>query len=248
MVDPQAYAASQATGQNMGWYNSCQRFVRTALGFSGGVPGGGSARDEYQWTLNQGNIRQGTPPANVPVYFNTKGNAGHVALSAGEGYAWTTDLAGTGTVSLQKISDIAKWAGPVMGWGTSEGNTALDGASATDTTAADTTAADSVSFWNKLPKDVQKEFEGMGAGAATVLGFFGLKKGGAKAVSGVASAAEGAATKAAIGVGIIAAVKGVFGDDLKGFAFRVLAAIGGALLILMALYKLSGVSAAPVPV
>lgn len=220
--DPQQYAAMQAANPSNGWLNRCQQFVRTALGFSAGVPGGGSAREEYNYTKAAGNIvTTGTAPANVPVYFDTKGSSGHVALSAGGGYAWTTDMAGPGTVSLQKISDIAGWAGPYLGYGESEGNTQL-----TETGGLSDKA-----------KAALKVLTGQG--------LIGYATGeGEKQLNGVTAGAAGAAASATADA-VVSGFKSIFTAELVK---RALAAIAGILLILMTVYRLSGMTAVPIPV
>ena len=224
-MDPQTYAAGQAADPSENWFDRCQKFVRTALGFQGGVAGGGSAREEYQYTLARGDIRKdASPPPNVPVYFDTKGSAGHVALSAGGGYAWTTDMGGRGTVSLQKISgpnSISSWAGPYLGYGLSEGGNTLDAAE---------------SGGNPLTDGAKKAL-----GIAEDLTPGVLVD---KATNGAVKGALGS-VGSDLANGIWAGVKAIFTAD---FMKRVLAALAGALLILMTVYRLSGMTAVPVPV
>lgn len=239
-IDPQVYAMEQAQHPTTDWAHQCQKFVRTALGFAAGVPGGGSANSEYEYTKLKGNIRTDTaPPPNVPVYFGGLGPEGHVALSAGGGNVWSTDINGPGTVSLVSIDDVKReWGATYLGYGLSEGDTRL----AASTGASPGTADDGGNaLWNKLPKDLKNELTGMGVGAATVLTFFGLKKKG-----GAASSLTGTAAKAAGGAATIVAAKELLWDN--GFIKRAGAAVAGALLILFVLWKLSGATAVPIPV
>lgn len=237
-MDPQTYAAGQAADPSENWYDRCQKFVRTALGFQNGVAGGGSAREEYNYTKQRGDIRtDATPPPNVPVYFDTRGSAGHVALSAGGGYAWTTDEDGPGTVSLHKISDIAKWAGPYMGYGLSEGGNTLDAAESGGnplTDAGKKALNAGATFLDPL---------GLVPGHSSIHSIPGVPNVGGYIDNKVGDAASSAAS--AVGSGILAGLKAVFTAD---FMKRLLAAVAGALLILMTVYRLSGMTAVPVPV
>jgi hypothetical protein len=126
-VDPQAYALAQSENPTDNWYRKCQTFVRTALGYNQGVPHGGSAREMFNYSNLVGAIHTDrNPPPNVPVYFNTKGSDGHVALSDGAGNVWTTDYPNAGGIGLVSIDDLEKkWNAPYMGWGSIEGTDPL---------------------------------------------------------------------------------------------------------------------------
>lgn len=122
-VDPQAYALAQSEHPTDNWYRKCQTFVRQALGYNQGVPHGGTAREMYNYSSLVGAIHKDrNPPPNVPVYFNTKGSDGHVALSDGAGNVWTTDYPNAGGIGLVPIDDLEKkWNAPYLGWGSIEG-------------------------------------------------------------------------------------------------------------------------------
>lgn len=106
--DPQAYAADQAaTGAN--WLRKCMSFVANAL--TGTNSGYKDANAGYAALSDQTKFSTSTaPPANTPVFW-TGGKNGHVALSAGGGYAWTNDMGGKGRITKEYIPDIDKWLG-----------------------------------------------------------------------------------------------------------------------------------------
>lgn len=120
--DVVAWAKAQANNPTSNWYRRCQSFVRQAIGSSGGALTATDAftQDKYK---HAGDMN---PPAGAAVYWG--GGAGHAAISAGNGYVYTTDMAGKGTVSLQKLSDVDNWLGGkhnYLGWteGTNEVHT-----------------------------------------------------------------------------------------------------------------------------
>lgn len=57
------------------------------------------------------------PPPGVPVFWRV-GRWGHVALSAGGGYVWSTDILRKGKVDKVRISYLSrKWGADYLGWG-----------------------------------------------------------------------------------------------------------------------------------
>ena len=109
-TDPQAYAAAQAAkGPVRRFVEKCQSFVANALtgtnsGYADANAGFAALSKQQQF------YTQYVPPINTAVYW-TGGDHGHVALSAGNGEAWTNDLRGPGVISKEKISDINVWLG-----------------------------------------------------------------------------------------------------------------------------------------
>lgn len=115
-----AYASEQGPGAGIGLsVNECKIFVEKMLR----IPSDGSPTALASWNeVPKGAQYTGTPPAGVPVFFSTGHPAGHVALSAGDGAVWTTDLAPDGSsvpgqVRLVTIADIQKhWGATYLGW------------------------------------------------------------------------------------------------------------------------------------
>lgn len=60
----------------------------------------------------------GDPPVNVPIYWSGGSHGyGHIAISDGKGYCWSTDLPTHGKFTRVKISTIrAKWGLTYLGW------------------------------------------------------------------------------------------------------------------------------------
>lgn len=108
-TDPQKYAEQQSRSTAARWFRMCQSFVANAL--TGRNSGYEDANEGYAELSKQQQFYKGwVPPVNTPVYW-TGGANGHVALSAGGGYAWTNDYAGPGRITREKISDIDAWLG-----------------------------------------------------------------------------------------------------------------------------------------
>lgn len=100
------------------WRNLCQKFVRTSLGAPGGAASAKAAwqglRDEQK--RGPGNRK---PPRGVPVYFRLDTPYWHAALSAGNGYIWSTDVIRTGRVDKVSITYLERrWDAEYLGWAT----------------------------------------------------------------------------------------------------------------------------------
>lgn len=93
----------------------CENFVASMYG-AVGLGGYASASD--QWNNIPSNLKHGdidNAPKGALVFWG--GGDGHVAISAGGGWVYTTDFSGDGTVSLVKASAITQgWGKPVSGW------------------------------------------------------------------------------------------------------------------------------------
>lgn len=78
------------------------------------------------------------PPAGMLVFWG--GGHGHIAISAGGGYVWSTDIAGAGTVAKVPASRVTHdWGKPYLGWTTPifqgvkwSGNVSLPGCDISD--------------------------------------------------------------------------------------------------------------------
>lgn len=92
----------------------CQDFVRSKLGAPFGAPTAIAAWDQAQ-LKHPGDP---APPAMVPVYFRGGSTgAGHAALSAGQGWIFSTDWPTAGRVGEVKITELATtWHEEYLGW------------------------------------------------------------------------------------------------------------------------------------
>jgi hypothetical protein len=99
------------------WFNLCQKAVRTALG-----AGPGAASAKRAWLDSDREDRRAyredkPPPFGVPVYFKMNTPYWHVALSAGRGKVWTTDVVRRGRVDKVSIAYIERrWNARCIGW------------------------------------------------------------------------------------------------------------------------------------
>jgi hypothetical protein len=68
------------------------------------------------WNNANSKHSTGIPPAGTFVFWKI-GKFGHIAISAGGGFCWSTDIRGAGTVARVPISEIkARWGGTYLGW------------------------------------------------------------------------------------------------------------------------------------
>lgn len=81
------------------------------------------ARTAYNaWLYAGGAMGQNThtmldAPANVPIFFKGRGAAGHIAISAGNGMCWSTDIRRPGHWDLVSVKSLsAKWNMKYLGW------------------------------------------------------------------------------------------------------------------------------------
>lgn len=95
------------------WEGMCLRFVRTCLG----VPyRWDDARSAWQHVADTDRHAGPKPPPAVPVWWDV-GAHGHVALSAGGGRVWSTDILRAGHVDLVTIGFVTReWRARYMGW------------------------------------------------------------------------------------------------------------------------------------
>jgi hypothetical protein len=74
-------------------------------------------------------------PAGVPIYWETgpSGNpAGHIALSDGDGWCYTTDYAGPRSVSRQRVAYLNSLRGRALGWTEDFGGNPIAGITSAD--------------------------------------------------------------------------------------------------------------------
>lgn len=107
-----SWAADQIGLQ--GWYQLCQKFVRTALGAGGGFA---SAEDAWYGAKYRHSIQDTKKvPPGVPIYWTDGGN-GHAALSTGGGNVISTDYPNSGIVGTGTIAGITSaWHKNLAGW------------------------------------------------------------------------------------------------------------------------------------
>lgn len=112
-VEAVAWAVEQIAAPSKDWTNRCQEFTRRALGVGGGYPSaiaawrGVAKRDRHPGT---------SPPAGVPCYWSG-GRYGHAALSAGDGWVYSTDIKRRGRVDRVPLTLIAeRWGYTYLGW------------------------------------------------------------------------------------------------------------------------------------
>lgn len=99
------------------WFNLCQKAVRTALGAGPGSPSAKRAWLDANPKHRRPYDPDRPPPHGVPVYFRMNTPYWHVALSAGRGRVWTTDVIRRGGVDKVSIAKIeARWNAECVGW------------------------------------------------------------------------------------------------------------------------------------
>lgn len=119
MTYPDAIAWAKA-GHGDGELGHCLKNVADAFGAPHGVA---SAADAWALAGGSHGINTHTtpghnPPPNVPVFWAGGPHGyGHVAISAGDGYIWTTDKPKHGKFTRVKLSSITlDWGLRRLGW------------------------------------------------------------------------------------------------------------------------------------
>jgi hypothetical protein len=104
-----AWMLGQSKNPSQSWLNKCLTDVRESLGVAAKY---GSAALAWGHTKFR---HSGTPPAGVPVWWG--GGDGHVALSAGGGKIWSSDIQRRGMIDLVDMGLVSqKWGKPYLGW------------------------------------------------------------------------------------------------------------------------------------
>ena len=94
------------------WFGWCLVFVRRC--FNVGALYGSAEKGYYGTDFMHS--ATGTPPLGVPVWW-TNGGDGHVVISAGQGYCYSTDIKRHGQVDKVAISYITRhWGQHYRGW------------------------------------------------------------------------------------------------------------------------------------
>lgn len=115
-------AAQSKNGPTFG-KDQCLMRTRALYGAPaiGDFDGDGAADAEDGWKATQHKHPTTVPtgiPAGVPVWWGGgSGDHGHVAISAGAGMCWSTDIERTGRYDLVPITRIRdRWGLPLLGW------------------------------------------------------------------------------------------------------------------------------------
>lgn len=108
------WCQAQVSQPSRDWFTYCLIFARSAFGVAAQYPDAATAWS--QAAFKHGTA--GTPPAAVPVWWTggTHGY-GHVAVSAGNGYCYSTDILRHGKVDKVPITRInLSWGLTYKGW------------------------------------------------------------------------------------------------------------------------------------
>jgi len=105
------YAQQQHLHRSRSWYRDCLYFVRSCFN----VPSY-YGRAEWAYYGAQYKHTSWPPPPAVPVFW-TDGTYGHVVISAGHGYCWSSDFLRNGYIDKVRIASItAAWGQHYRGW------------------------------------------------------------------------------------------------------------------------------------
>lgn len=117
-----ARALTESGHPSQDWQGRCLVFVRTMCGVDAKYGDAATA-----WVNARKRHTNGTPTAGAAVFWTGGSHGyGHVALSAGGGKVWTTDIAGAGRVSLEDIATIHnRWGLRYVGWSEDLNSTSL---------------------------------------------------------------------------------------------------------------------------
>ena len=96
------------------WHRRCLEFVARAYGYaSSGTP---TAKAQYRLMKSKGLISTSKDiPAGALVYFNSSDPAGHVAIYAGNGQAFSNDYIRPGCIDLTPMTQLGG-GGQFLGW------------------------------------------------------------------------------------------------------------------------------------
>jgi hypothetical protein len=109
--DALARAAAEARRPSRNWRGYCLMFCRMQFGVAAKY---GSAI--VAWNNAKYKHTTGVPPRGTFVFWSI-GKYGHIAISDGNGYCWSTDIRGAGTVARVPITEIrSRWGARLLGW------------------------------------------------------------------------------------------------------------------------------------
>ncbi len=96
------------------WRRRCLEFVARAYGYR--YAGTGTAKGLYRILNERGLVHTDhKPPAGALLFFNSSDPAGHVAIYAGDGKAFSNDFIRAGCIDLTPVSKMAA-GGRYLGW------------------------------------------------------------------------------------------------------------------------------------
>lgn len=113
-VQALSYALRESREPSRNWLNLCLVFTRTCFDVG---PKYEDAAEAWSHTDHR-HGEHSTPPPGVPVWWTGGSHGhGHVAISSGQGFCYTTDYVRAGKVDRAKISDITSgWGLDYKGW------------------------------------------------------------------------------------------------------------------------------------
>ena len=108
------WARDQATSPSMDWFGLCLVFTRSAFNVAAKHPDAATAWGKAKFKHSTAD----TPPLGVPVWWTGGGSGfGHVVVSAGGGFCWSSDIKRRGKVDKVPISSISRaWGLKYQGW------------------------------------------------------------------------------------------------------------------------------------
>jgi hypothetical protein len=116
MLDPgKAVSFAEQHGGHYDYNGYCDQFTENALTGRGGIYG--SAKDYYNSSVKHNAVNTTKlPPAGAAVFYQGSPDNGHVAVSAGGGYVWSTGVGG----KVEKVPYDKLWggtgSGKYLGW------------------------------------------------------------------------------------------------------------------------------------
>lgn len=108
------WAKAQVTRPIKNFKGLCLQFTRMCYGVGAYYPSAKAAWDGAKYKHRTSNAN--SIPAGVPVYWATSSRYDHVAISAGNGYCYSTDIKRSGRVDRVSINSITRAWGPLLGW------------------------------------------------------------------------------------------------------------------------------------
>lgn len=106
-----SWARGQVVHRSRSWTGMCLMFVRMSFNVGSRYPSA-----ENAWGHTERRHTSWPPPPGVPVWW-TNGRFGHVVLSAGNGWCYSTDFLRTGRVDKVRINTITSaWGQHYRGW------------------------------------------------------------------------------------------------------------------------------------
>lgn len=114
--NPLRFAAREHRKASRDWTGWCLVFARSCYGVAARYPSAAAAWRAAEHKHPTTDPR--TIPRGAPVWWlGGSGGFGHVAISTGDGWCWSTDLRRRGQVDKVPIDDVARlWGLQLVGW------------------------------------------------------------------------------------------------------------------------------------